>query len=138
VKRRFIDRSPRVRRGFVLLEALLAVAIFALGVLGLGRCISQGIAVERIRNEDARASRVLLNRWAEIDSGAAAIQDSNEKLTGENAGMTLIGKKAMLHKKDEKGQELANLYVVTLTVEWKSNGDTQSRSMTFYAAQTQP
>jgi Tfp pilus assembly protein PilV len=126
------------RRAFVLLEALLAVAIFALGVLALGRCISRGIAVERIRNEDARAARVLQNRWAEIDSGAAAIQNSNEKLTGEYAGMTLIGKQTPLHKKDELGRDLANLYTVTLTVEWQSDGDKQSRSITFYAMQTQP
>jgi len=138
VKRHLTGRPRRTRHAFVLLEALLAVAIFALGVLTLGRCISQGIAVERIRNEDARAARVLQNRWAEIDSGAAAIQDSREKLTGAYAGMTLIGKKAALHKRDELGRELSNLFVVTLTVEWQSDGDKQSRSLTFYSSQSQP
>ncbi|MEI9898619.1 MAG: prepilin-type N-terminal cleavage/methylation domain-containing protein [Chthoniobacter sp.] len=40
------NRDPHAsRRGFALLEAMLAVAIFALGILSLGRCISQGLKV---------------------------------------------------------------------------------------------
>src|SRR4051794_7257889 len=60
-------------RGYVLLEAVLAVAIFALGMLALGHCISQGLMAERVKTEDARARRVLQNRFAEIEAGAAAV-----------------------------------------------------------------
>src|SRR5258707_1385616 len=53
------------RKGFVLLEALVAVAIFAIGVIALGRCVSNCLAAERLRFEDARSRQVLENRLAE-------------------------------------------------------------------------
>ena len=50
------------KRGVMLLEAMLAVAIFAIGVITLGRCVSNCIAAERLVQEDALARRALENR----------------------------------------------------------------------------
>ena len=122
-----------VPRGFVLIEALLAVAIFALGVLTLGRCISQGLSAERFEMEDARASRVLQNRYEEIEARAVAENDTTEKLEAPNQGLTLKQSVRALHKRDEHGREMAKLAVVTLKVEWVENTVTESRSLTFYA-----
>ena len=61
------------KRGVMLLEAMLAVAIFAIGVITLGRCVSNCIAAERLVQEDALARRALENRWAEIESGAVLV-----------------------------------------------------------------
>jgi hypothetical protein len=132
MKQRVPTRQACRRFGFVLLEALLAVAIFALGVLALGRCIAQGVAVERLKAEDARARRVLQNRYAEIEAGAVAVGETKEDLSGAYKGLTLRQTRAPLHKLDEQGRELNNLFVVTLTVDWMSDGSKQSRSMTFY------
>jgi hypothetical protein len=43
-----------------------------------------------------------------------------------------------LHKTDEHGQDLANLFSVTLTVDWMSDGNKETRSLTFYVFQQQP
>jgi hypothetical protein len=43
----------------MLLEALLAVTIFALGVLVLGRCVSGCLSAVRLKEEDALARRAL-------------------------------------------------------------------------------
>ncbi len=120
------------RRGFALLEAMLAVAIFAIGIFGLGRCISQGLAIERLKNEDARAYRALLNREAEIEAGAVPSTDAQIKIDGGNGGMILKQTRGVLHKKDEHGTELANVYQVNLVVAWISDGETQRRSLNFY------
>ncbi|EDY17408.1 hypothetical protein CfE428DRAFT_5094 [Chthoniobacter flavus Ellin428] len=125
-------------RGFMLLETLLAVAIFAIGVLALGQGVSKGLRVERIMNEEARARRVLQNRFAEIEAGAIPSKDSHEKLGGVATGLTLTQKRTQLHKTDEHGQELANLFSVTLTVDWMSDGDKETRSLTFYVLPQQP
>src|SRR3954469_22948950 len=91
--------------GYALLEAMLAVAIFALGVLGLGRCISQGLVVERFEVEDARIYRLLENRAAEIEAAAVPPTESKEKIAGINGGVTLSQTRQDVHKNDEHGQE---------------------------------
>jgi len=117
----------------MLLEALLAVAIFAIGVLTLGRCISQGLGAERFKAEDARARRVLQNRYEEIEARAVDIKDATEELDAPNKGLTLKQVVQTLHKRDEQGRELDKLVEVTLTVQWVSDAVTESRSLTFYA-----
>jgi hypothetical protein len=127
-----LSSSRCAGRGFVLLEAMLAVAIFALGVLGLGRCISQGLNVERLAAEDARACRVLENRATEVEAGAISAATATEALGGINAGMVLKQTCQPLHKKDEHGKEMTNLYRVTLEAAWMSDGSPQSRTLIFY------
>ena len=135
------QRQPRrwAQAGFVLLEAMLAVAIFALGVITLGRCVSNCVAAERLKAEDVRARRVLENRVAEIE--AEAVQTSNsseEKLKGPFEGMTLKQKRVILKKKNEKKVEMTGLFAVTLEVTWMSGHETQSRQLTFYVHPRKP
>jgi hypothetical protein len=111
---------------------MLAVAIFALGVLGLGRCISQGLVVENLEVEDARVNRLLENRAAEIEVGAVSVTESQEKIAGINGGVLLSQTRQDVHKRDEHGQELANLSLVTLEAAWISHGERQSRSLNLY------
>ncbi|MEP6669121.1 MAG: prepilin-type N-terminal cleavage/methylation domain-containing protein [Chthoniobacter sp.] len=126
------------RQGFALLEAMLAVAIFAMGILALGRCISQGLSVERIEGEDTRAYHILESRAAEIEAGAVRLVETKEQIGGVNGGMTLTQALAPVHKKDEHGQEMANLSLVTLGAAWTSNGERQSRTLNFYVWSLQP
>ncbi len=134
------DRSDsRSRqRGFALLEAMLAVAIFALGILSLGRCISQGLKVEHVEGEDARANRILENRAAEIEAGAVPPAEAKEQIDGVNGGLTLTQTRAPGHKTDEHGQELANLSLIKLEAAWTSGGERQSRNLNFYVWSEQP
>lgn len=130
--RRPSSRSSLRRRGWALLEAMLSVAIFALGILGLGRCISRGLYAERFAAEDTRIYRLLENRAAEIEAGAAPITESKEKIDGINGGVILSLTRHEVHKTDEQGQELANLSLVTLEAVWESSGERQSRSLYLY------
>ena len=120
------------RRAFVLLEAMLAVAIFAIGVISLGRCISQGLGVERVEVEDTRALRILENRAAEIEAGARPVTSTQEKIAEVNGGLILKQTSAVTRKKDENGHELANLFLVTLEATWTSSGSDQKRTLSFY------
>jgi Tfp pilus assembly protein PilV len=127
------------RRGFALLEAMLAVAIFALGILSLGRCISKGLSVEQVEREDAQISRILENRAAEIEGGAVVpAAEVKEQIDGINGGVTLTQTREAVHKTDEHGQEMANLSRVTLEAAWTSGGERQSRTLNFYVWSQQP
>jgi len=123
----------RNERGFWLLEALLAVAIFALGILALGGAMNNCIVAQRIKQEDVRARLALNNRMAEIEAGSVQLEDSKaEDLKDAFDGMKLKQTRVPLNRKNEKDQEIAGIYAVTLAVSWKSDGQELSRELNFY------
>lgn len=130
---------PEKRRGFVLLEAMLAVAVFALGVLTLGRCVSNCLAAEQYRNEDARARLALENRLAAIESRVVrADQPLAEDLQGAFAGMQLRQTPTILKKQNEKREDLTGLVAVLLQVTWRSGGEFHTKEITFYVQSGTP
>lgn len=131
-------RSDRRRRGFVLLEAMLAVAIFALGVLALGRSVSACLAAKHFQAEDARAGRALENRLAEIETGALPINlPLVEDLKEPFAGLRLTQTPTALKKKNEKGEDLTGLYAVNVEVSWESGSEKHAKSLIVYVQSRQ-
>lgn len=127
------NSQPARRGGFALLEAVLAVAIFTIGVVSLGQCVEFCLRAGNIADEDARARRVLQNQMALIESGAKVLGDkTTEELKGMFTGMKLLTTRTPLKEKNEKGQEIFGLYEVTLEVQWTNGDEPLSRQLTFY------
>ena len=119
--------------GFVLLEAMIAVAMFSIGVLALGRCVENCIQEEMIKVEDERARRFLASRMAEIEQGSVVVTDkATEELKGEFEGMLVRTTRVPLKKKNEDNKELFGLFSITLELVWKNKGQEQSRELNFY------
>lgn len=130
--RDFQRRSARAE-GFLLFEAMLAVTIFSLAVLGLGKCVDNCLQAETLTQDDGRARQVLENRMAEVEAGAIDLTATKtEELKGRYAGMTLKSSRAPLKRKNEKGDEIAGLFTVTLDLTWESRGEKQQRQLQFY------
>lgn len=128
-----LKTDRRAGRGFILLEALLAVAIFSLGVFALGHCVSNCLAAERLKFEDALAQRALSNRFAEIIGGATPVaKETTEELKQPFEGWKLKQTAVPLQRSIGDGEKLAGLMAVTLEVSWVSSGETQRRISTFY------
>ncbi len=126
-------RGARGERGFWLLEAVLAVAIFSLGMIALGQCINNCLVAERIKEDDLRARMALQNRMVEIEAGSVVLENSKvEDLKGAYEGMTLRQTRVELKRKNEKDQEIRGIYAVTLELAWQSDGQDLSRELTFY------
>ena len=119
--------------GFFLLEAMIATFIFAVGVISLGYCVENCLSAHRVKEDDARARRLLENRMAEIEAGSSVVTDkATEELKGMFAGMVLKTTRVPLKKKNEKEQELFGLFQMNLQLLWKADGQDQVRELTFY------
>jgi hypothetical protein len=132
--------KPRAgtRRAFVLLEVILGVLIFAMGVLALGRCVGNCITAEAARQESERARLALGNRMAEIEAGEVPSDRTRSDDLGESfPGMTMKQSRHTVPAKDDKGGQLLGLYEVDLEVDWTSGTEPESKSLAFYVLRSQ-
>ena len=119
-------------RGFLLLEAMLAVAIFAIAMLSLGRCVQNCLRSEKYRREEGLAQRALANYFVQVENGAIPLTDkATEELKDAYAGMTMTMTRTPLELRNEKDQELFGLFEVNLELSWKVGDEPISRSMNF-------
>lgn len=126
-------KTRRTSAAFILLEAMIAVAVFAIGVIALGNCVQNCLVGERLKEDDARARRILENRMVELEAGSLPITDkASEELKGMFSGMTLKTTRVPLKRKNEKNQEVFGLFAITLQLTWKFDGKEQSKELTFY------
>ena len=135
---RALRHPSKKSAGFLLLESMLAVTIFGLGMIALSRCVENLLRAERIRREEGLAQRVLGNYFAQIETEALPLSDTmTESLKGAWTGMTMNITREQLTLQNEKEQELFGLYKVTLDVSWVSGRESIHRdlSFTFYPKQ---
>ena len=119
--------------GFLLLEIMLAVAIFTLGVLSLGRCLTTCIQAQGIRAQEERARLALENAMVTIQA-SPVLPDENhrEKLEGMFTGITLVERRRTMDVKNEEGVAMSDLHEITLTAQWtSSDGGAHSRTVAF-------
>ncbi len=129
-------RIIRGKSGFLLLETMIGVAIFAIGVLALAKCFDNLLGAETAKAEDEKARLALQNRMAEIECRAVDFDESQtETLKGMFKEFTLKQTKTKFPYKNEFGQELPGLFIVTLQALWKSPDGPQSKSLSFYVFQ---
>lgn len=116
--------APRCHRphtgGFLLIEILLAVAIFVVGVIALGRCVATCTTAQSVRDQEERARLALQNAALELQA-SPALPDENhrEKLRGMFEGLTLIERRRSLAVENEDHVLLPDLHEITLRVEWR-------------------
>lgn len=124
----------RRTRGFLLIEVMLAVAIFSLAVLSLGRCVENLIAAQVLKDEDEQVRRFLDSKVAEIEAGAVPLSDTatSEEVKDWLPGAKITTKRTQLKRKNEKEQDLFGLYVVDVELTWNSEGSKQQRALSFY------
>ncbi len=123
----------RPRAAFILFETMLAVMIFSIAVIALGKCVDNCLRAEIAIQEEDRARRALENRMAEVESGAEKVTDPKTvELKGPFAGMKLKQSREPLKWKNEKNEEVSGLYEITLLLTWENRGETHERTLNFY------
>jgi Tfp pilus assembly protein PilV len=128
-----IQTRARLQYAFALYEVLLGVAIFAIGVVALGRAVQNCLNASTISDEESAVRQVLADRMAEIQAASLAPDPQKEFKINSNYGVIrLIQKSAPANLKEEGNTLLTGINLVTLTARWQHGGIPQSKQLQFY------
>ncbi len=123
----------RSKTGFALYEVLMGLAIFALGVLALGRAVQNCLNASTFNAEENRVRQILSNRMAEVQATPGFPDAAKEFTVDTGYGMVkLIQKSAPAELEENNGVPLAGVNRVTLTAKWTRGGADQSQQIEFY------
>jgi Tfp pilus assembly protein PilV len=118
---------------FALYEVLIGVAIFAIGVVALGRAAQNCLNASTLSAEEDRVRQVLSNRMAEIQATLDSPDAVKEFKIDTGYGVVkLIQKSAPAGLTEADGSQLEGINRVTLTAQWERNAVAQSRQIEFY------
>jgi Tfp pilus assembly protein PilV len=119
--------------GFALYEVLLGVAIFAVGVLALGRAVENCLNASTLNAEENAVQQILSNRMAEIQASRGLPDQAKEfKINSGYGQIRLIQKSAPAELTEPNNTVLNGINLVTLTAQWERGGASQSRQIRFY------
>ena len=119
--------------GFALYEVLMGLAIFAIGVLALGRAVENCLNASTLNAEENRVRQILANRMAEVQATPGVPDQSKEFNVDTGYGIVkVIQKSAPADLEDDNGGTLTGINRVTLTVKWTRGGADQSQQIEFY------
>ncbi len=113
-------------------EVLIGVAIFAIGVLALGRCVQNCLNASALNAEDERVRLILSNRMAEIQATPGFPDAAKENKINTGYGMVKLVQKTVPAGLKQDNVELSGITLVTLTAQWAREGIDQSRQLQFY------
>src|SRR6476646_9040178 len=127
------SRVRRFSRAFALYEVLLGLAVFAIGVVVLGRSIENCLRATTLSADDERMRQILANRMAEIQATPGLPDKTKETKVDSGYGeVKLIQRSENAGLKDERDLEMGGIFLVTLKVEWTRGGRTESKKVEFY------
>ena len=126
-------RDKRSRSAFALYEVLLGLAIFAVGVIALGKSAQNCINASGLSSQEDRVRQILANRMAEVQATPGFPDRRKEiKIDTGYGEVRLIQTSEPAGLKGDKNVELQGINVVRLRAEWTRNGIEQVRKIDFY------
>src|ERR1700730_338912 len=116
-------RKQRTENGgqfaFALYEVLMGLAIFALGVLALGRAVENCLTASTLNAEENRVRQILSNRMAEVQATPGFPDAKREFKIDTGYGIVnLIQQSGPAELQDDNGAALSGVNRVTLTAKW--------------------
>src|SRR6266581_1435363 len=130
---RRIPRRAKATGAFALYEVLIGVAVFALGVIALGRAVENCINASTISAEDNVVRQILSDRMAQVQA-ASAVPDAEKefKVNTSYGKVTLTQKAAPAALTEPDNTLITGINLVTLTAHWDHAGVPQSKQIQFY------
>src|SRR4029453_17445351 len=128
-----IWRRARSTCAFALYEVLIGVAVFAFGVIALGRAVENCINATTISSEENAIRQILSDRMAQVQAASAVPEAEKEFKINTNYGrVTLIQKTTPAALTEPDNTLISGINLVTLTARWEHAGVQQSQQIQFY------
>jgi Tfp pilus assembly protein PilV len=126
-------RRWRSKYAFALYEVLLGVAIFAIGVIALGRAVENCLNASTISAEENVVRQVLSDRMAQVQAASAVPEAEKEfKVKTGYGNVILTQKTAPAALTEPDNTVITGMNLVTLTARWQHAGIQQSKQIQFY------
>lgn len=120
-------RPIQPRRGFALLEVLLAVAVFSMAATGFVVALHKTGDIAAATQREVRITRALESALHEALS-LPDIEEGKTTLELEDSGMEIDTLIEPLEIENQDGQLLQNMFRIEVTVFWLENDDWEERS----------
>src|SRR5436190_1788785 len=121
------SKIRNVYRAFALYEVLLGVAIFAIGVIALGRAVENCLNASTISAEESAVRQILSDRMAEVQAEPVVPDTGKEFKINSGYGMVkLVQKSAPAGLTEPDNTQLSGINLVVLTAYWQHGGVPQS------------
>ena len=128
-----IRTRARSKYAFALYEVLLGVAIFAIGVIALGRAVENCLNASTISAEENVVRQILSDRMAQVQAATAVPETEKEFKIKTSYGRVILTQKAAPAALTEPDNTLiTGINLVTLTARWQHAGVPQSKQIQFY------
>ena len=129
------DQQSAIRgqMGFALYEVLIGVAVFAIGVIALGRAVENCINASTISAEENVVRQILSDRMAEVQA-ALLVPDAEKefKIDTSYGKVTLHQTTAPAALTEPDNTLITGINIVTLTAHWEHAGVPESKQIQFY------
>ena len=128
-----IRARARSKYAFALYEVLLGVAIFAIGVIALGRAVQNCLNASTISAQENVVRQILSDRMAQVQAATAVPETEKEFKIKTSYGRVILTQKAAPAALTEPDNTLiTGINLVTLTARWQHAGVPQSKQIQFY------
>jgi Tfp pilus assembly protein PilV len=128
-----VRTRSRSKYAFALYEVLIGVAIFALGVIALGRAVENCLNASTISAEENVVRQILSDRMAQVQAASAVPDPEKEFKIKTNYGRVILTQKSAPAALTEPDNTLiTGINLVTLTARWEHAGVPQSKQIQFY------
>ncbi|MEX1048072.1 MAG: type II secretion system protein [Akkermansiaceae bacterium] len=121
--------QPAKTRGFLLLEMVLALAVFGIAATGFAVALHQMAAAAQLAQSELRITRILDSALDETLS-LPVLEEGVTTFSVGDTGIELATTIAVLDElENEEGQLLQEMYAITIDARWFDKGEWQSRSV---------
>lgn len=121
--------TQRLKRGFLLLEMVLALGVFGIAATGFAVALKRMAQAAQLAQSELRITRILDSALDETLSLPTMEEGETSTTVGETEIELLTTIKLIEDLQTEEGQQLAEMYHIEIKAKWFENGEWHDRSV---------